>query len=122
VVLRIKTVDDVPTELFTDGTSSRLTIPTDTTWLLDIRIVAQSAGNDDRAIYHRRCCLTNDGGTTALEGTVQTVGTDIESDANWDVTVTANDTNDALKIEATGVASTDIRWVACVDLVQVTYP
>ena len=122
LVLRIKTTDDVPTELFTDGTSSRLTIPTDTTWLLDIRIVAQSAGNDDRAIYHRRCCLTNDGGTTALEGTVQTVGTDIESDANWDVTVTANNTNDALKIEATGVASTDIRWVACVDLVQVTYP
>jgi len=122
LVLRIKTTDDVATEMFVDGTSSRLTIPTDTTWLLDIRIVAQSAGNDDRAIYHRRCCLTNDGGTTALEGTVQTVGTDIESDANWDVTVTANDTNDALKIEATGVASTDIRWVACVDLVQVTYP
>ena len=122
VVLRIKTVDATPTELFVDGTSSRLAIPADTTWLADIRIVAQSSGNDDRAIYHRRCCLTNDGGTTALEGAVQTVGTDIESDANWDVAVTANDTNDAIKIEATGVAATDIRWVACVDLVQVTYP
>jgi len=122
VVLRIKTTDDTATELFVDGTSSRLAIPADTTWLLDIRIVAQSSANADRAIYHRRCCLTNAAGTTALEGAVQTVGTDIESDAAWDVAVSANDTNDALKIEVEGASGTDIRWVACVDLVQVTYP
>ena len=37
------------------------------------------------------------------------------------VSATADDTNEALQINVTGLASTNIRWVAVVDISQVSY-
>jgi hypothetical protein len=36
-------------------------------------------------------------------------------------TVTADDTNEALQINVTGLASTNIRWIAVIDYSQVSY-
>jgi hypothetical protein len=41
--------------------------------------------------------------------------------AAWDVTLTADTTNGGLKIEVTGAAATNIRWVATVNTSEVTY-
>jgi hypothetical protein len=39
----------------------------------------------------------------------------------WAIALTADTTNGGLKIEATGAAATDIRWVATVNTSEVTY-
>jgi len=123
LVMRNATTDATVTELFLDGTSLRATIPNNTLWHADIRIAARQATGTNHAIYHRKCAIYKNttAGSTALQGTVQTIGTDVESDANWDVTVSADTTNGSLKIEVTGVAATNIRWVAEVSLVEVAY-
>jgi hypothetical protein len=66
------------------------------------------------AHYIRKAAIRNVGGTTQLMGSVTTVGTDYESDAGLDVAITADDGNDTLKIEVTGLASTTIRWIIAV--------
>jgi hypothetical protein len=64
--------------------------------------------------YLRKFAIRNDGGATQLLGSVTTVGTDAESDAGLDVSVTANDTTDCLEVTVTGLASTTIRWMAVI--------
>jgi hypothetical protein len=123
MVLRNATTDATATELFLDGSSARATIPNNTCWHADIRIVARQATGTNHATYHRKCTIYKNttAASTTLVGTVQTIGTDEESDANWAVAVTADTTNGSLKIEVTGVAATNIRWVAELSVVEVAY-
>ena len=67
--------------------------------------------------------IKNLGGTTSLVGTVSTVGTDVEDAgaSTWDVTITADNTNDALDIKVTGATSTTIRWVVVVQGLEIAY-
>jgi hypothetical protein len=103
------------------------TIPNNTTWAADIDIVARSAGGTENAYFKRRLVIQKGttAGSTALVGTVQTVGTDIGTTnmllIATPITLTADTTNGALKLEVTGLAATNIRWVAKVSLVEVGY-
>jgi hypothetical protein len=45
---------------------------------------------------------------------VTTVGTDHESQAGYDVSITADNTSDYLKISVTGDSSKTLRWLAVV--------
>lgn len=100
-----------------------LTIPTDTAWDVMIRIVATQQGMANIKRFDRSCIAVNDGGTINLSG-VDTIGTDqtIGSPGSWSVALSADNTNNALKVEVTGAASTDIRWVASVEVVEVAFP
>jgi hypothetical protein len=64
--------------------------------------------------------LKNIGGTISLVGSL-TSTTPWEDVSAWDATVVADDANDALEVKVTGAASTNIRWVASVRTVEVTY-
>jgi hypothetical protein len=108
-------------ELFIDGSSEQATIPTDTTWLWEARIVGMDDTQTDRAVYVRRGCLYNKAGGTVMQGSVETIGSDIETNGNWNVQVTADNTNDALKIEAHGDTSQNVGWVVSLQYVQVSY-
>jgi len=120
-VMRNATTDATPTEVYLDGASLQLTIAADTCYMFTIRVSAiEDSSGTDAAGYHIQGCLVNNGGTTALVGT-PTV-TSHESDAAWDCAASADDTNDALAITVTGAAATNVRWVATVELTQVTYP
>ena len=120
LVARVGTTDATKTALWLNGTSQRLVLPANTTWAAAIYVTGRSTGGTDNAFYIRQCVIKRDGANnTALVGTVQTIGTDIESNAAWDVEVTADDTNEALQIAVTGAAATTIRWVARVELVEV---
>jgi len=125
LVMSNLTTNDTPTELslLSTGSTDRLVLPNNTMWHADIRIAARQVGGANHAIYHRKCCIYRNANaaSTALQGTVQTIGTDEESDANWNVAITADTTNGSLKIEVTGVAATNIRWVADIQLVEVAY-
>ena len=62
--------------------------------------------------------LVNDGGTTTLANSAITV---IQNASSWGLALSADNTNNALKIQVTGEASHNIRWVANIQTAEVTY-
>lgn len=120
LVLRRRTTDSAAYELMLDGSAQRLEIPTDTAWDALIRVVAAEEGMGDIMSFDRRCCIKNDGGTASLVGTVDTIGAD-KGSAGWSLSV-GTSLVPGLAIEVSGAASTNIRWVASVDLVEVAAP
>jgi len=117
-VLRNTTTNATPTNVFLDGSAARLSIASGKVWAFNMLIVAKDTGNMDGAGYRVVGCIKNNGGTTALVGTVTTTVLG-EDQAAWDVAVTADNTNDALDIKCTGAAARTIRWVASVSVAEV---
>jgi hypothetical protein len=117
-----KTTNNTPEELFLDGDggSKRITIAADTTWSFRILVVARRTDADNEsAAYDFVGCIDNNAGTTALVGSV-TKTVVAEDTAAWDCNVTADNTNDALIVTATGENSKTIQWVAFIQLVETT--
>jgi hypothetical protein len=115
-----RTTDATATELTLAGiapaSGSRIIILDGQTLSCLINIVGreENGGANDHASFLRQVLIRREGSTTQLVGSVQTLGTDINP-AGWGgVTITADDTNESLKIEVTGAASTNIRWAAAV--------
>lgn len=95
---------------------TKLTIPTDTTWAVRALIVARRVDSTgESAAYELLGCIDNNGGTTALVGSVSKTVI-AEDTAAWDVAMTADDTNDALVISVTGEAAKTINWVANIQI------
>jgi hypothetical protein len=82
---------------------TRFTIPSGKTMSALINIIAATSGGEFANRYIRAVTIANRGGTTALRGAVKDIDTD-EQIAGADVTISANDTNDAIRIEFSGVA------------------
>jgi len=123
-VLRRTAVDANVTEMFLDGTTERMTIPNDTTWVAKIMVGGRrtDGGGTQSAGYSTECVIKNEAGTVTMLGGNQTALTPIyEEDVNWNVAVEADDTNDALVIKVTGAAAQNHAWVARVEVVQITY-
>jgi hypothetical protein len=110
-----RTTNATATELIFLG-SPHFTIATNQTISCLINIVGrkESGGANDGASFIRQVCIRNTSGTVSLIGSVQTVGVDINP-AGWGgVTITADTTTESLKIAVTGLALTNIRWMATV--------
>ena len=122
-VLRNSTANNTPTELFLDGSSTRLTIPVNKAMGFTIQVIGSIQGMAENSYFVRKGMIVNDNATTTLVGSVESVGTDQKSAGATatDVTVTASDANDALIITVTGIAAQNWRWVASVDAVEVQY-
>ena len=45
----------------------------------------------------------------------------METNAAYNVDITADDTNDALQVEVTGVASETLRWTIHIEGVEIVY-
>lgn len=120
LVVRNSTSNATQTELFLNGSSLRITIPTDTTWVFSAMVVARRTDADNEsAAYIIEGCIDNNAGTTALVGTV-TVTVLAEDNAAWDAVAEADNTNDALVFKVTAEAAKAVRWVGWVRLVEVT--
>ena len=52
---------------------------------------------------------------------VNSVINELNVPTGWAIALTADTTFGCLKVEATGVASTNIRWVATINTSEVTY-
>lgn len=121
LTLRWQTTNNTQSELFIDGAGERMTIPTDTTWAFSIYIVARRTDADNESAgWEVKGVIDRNVNTTALVGTVATTTLGDDSSGAWTVSVNADDTNEALRIQVTGQNSKTIRWVASVRLVQVT--
>lgn len=129
-VLRQTTTSNDLTEIYLDGASRKAILPNDTTWHANIKVTARTntAGNKF-AGFERRCLITR--GTTAAStqmiGSPQIIGTDMGTNYGsppngWDIYLSADTTNGALKIEVMGEFSTNIRWVAELSLTEVSFP
>lgn len=113
-------------ELYVDGSAQRITVTASRTWGFKIMLSArQTAGAGgtvgDSSYWEIDGCIKRDGSNnTALVGSTTTtlVGQDAGA-AAWAVAVTADDTNESLKIAVTGEATKTIHWVARVTTVEV---
>jgi hypothetical protein len=120
-VLRQTTTDFNITELLLNGggaSQERLTIANNRTVVFDILVVGRSS-TAASAGWHIRGVIENVNGTTAFVGTPD--NSILARDIAWEVTVAADDTNDALIILVLGSPNTNIRWVATVRTVEVSW-
>lgn len=123
VMAKVATTDGTVAELEVDGAAGSIAIPNNTTWEAQIRIVARQQGGTRAASFWRRALISKDGtaGSTALVAE-STPDADLTSASTpWSVALSADTTNGALKIDVTGEAATNIRWVAHISLVEVGY-
>ena len=116
-VFRNKTTTNSAVELFLDGASARYTVTSGKIISMLINITGTKSDGSAVAHYVRQYSIKNIGGTTSQVYAAVTVGTD--NAAGTSIAISADDTNDSLKIEVTGVASETWRWVASVDAVEV---
>jgi len=102
-----------------EGATNRINIAANTAWLFTVNVIAKTADSANVKIWTRRGLIANDGGSTTISA-LDTIGTDsVIGTLGASIAITADDTNDALKVEATGVAATTIDWVARIDITQV---
>lgn len=107
-----KTINDTETELFLNGASVRLVLTAG--YVLHCRVQIVGAKSDGSAVarYDRQVTIKRVGSATSLVGSVITLGTD--EAAGTSIAITADDTNESLRIAVTGIAAETWRWLAVV--------
>lgn len=120
LLARNNTTGSTPTTLFLDGSFTRFTIPAGKVISMQIMIEGARSGGADAYRYTRHLTIKNVSGTTTLIDVV-TVGTDYESNAATDVTITADDTTDSLDVKVTNITGENWRSVMRADLVELAY-
>lgn len=114
IIVKGRTTNATPTELFSTH-QTPISIIENTTLFGQIEICAIEETNaTEAAHYIRKFAIQNLGGTTTLIGSVTNVGTDEESDAGYDLSITSNDSTNSLSILVTGDSSKTLRWVGVV--------
>lgn len=94
------------------------TLADNTVYELDVTLLGRrtnpaAAGTSEYAVYRRRVVYTRDNaGAATIVGTAETIGTDRESTAGYDITIDAS-TND-VRVRATGATSHNVTWTATV--------
>jgi hypothetical protein len=123
-MLKQKTTNATPVRLQANGinqTAIYTLIPSGRVLLALIKISGVKSDGSACAEYLRKVAIKNVSGTTSLVGSVETIGTDIEDNASTDVSITADNTNDAVNITVTGIAAETWRWVAVVEGLEIAY-
>ena len=128
-VLRSDTTDATAEALTTNNstasTTNQIILPNNSAYSFSGTIIAResAAAGSDYASWEIKGALLRDGSaaTTVLgNGIVNKLYATAGASA-WAVALTADTTNGGLKIEVTGAAATNIRWVATVNTSEVTY-
>ena len=125
-VLAKDTTNNTATALTSDGgavaITNQVTLPNNSAYAFTGTVVArqQASGGTASAAWKIEGLIRREGsaGTTTL---VASTVTAIDNTPGWTLALSADTTNGGLKIEATGAAATNIRWVATVQTSEVTY-
>jgi len=113
--LRNTTTDATATTLFLNGSAARLTIPAQSCWSWVVRVAAYNSTDNTAAAWTIAGGIRRDNaGNTVLLGTAVSNSFADSGMSSAAVAVTADDTNEALQIAVTGLASKTIRWHATV--------
>jgi trimeric autotransporter adhesin len=112
------TAEALTTTNSTAGSTNQIVAASDTCIMFSGTVVAMQNGAADQGGWEIKGLLKNDGGTTTLvNSNVQT----FDDGNSWAVALSADNTNNALKVQVTGEASHNIRWVANIQTSEVTY-
>lgn len=127
VVMSTATTNATITELTAGNTAAsafnRIVLPNNSTFSFTGSVVARSSTGDTAGwrfsgTIERGAAAAN----TAIIGAVLQTDTNAEAGAStWVLTVDADTTNGSLRIRGTGVAATNIRWVATVETCELVY-
>lgn len=127
-ILKVDTTNATITELTTNGLTgsgitNRIYVNSGAVYGCEVYLTGKVTGSANSLYYKRSFAIANNGGTTALNGSVATVGTDIASVAiaAASITISANNGDDCIKLEVTGIAATNIRWTCRVDVTVSLY-
>jgi hypothetical protein len=102
-----------------NGSSERLYVTTNRTLFATVNVAGIKSDGSAAAHYIRKVAVKNIAGTVSLIGSVSTVGTDVEDNASYNVTITADNTYKALDIKVTGADTETLRWVTHVQGVEI---
>ena len=125
-VLLSATTDATAEPMTTDGSSGstddQIILPNNSAYAFHGTIVArqQASQGTASAAWKIEGLIRREGsaGTTVLVNSATTV---LDNTPSWGLALSADTTNGGLKVEATGAASTNIRWVATIHTSEVTY-
>jgi len=126
IVLRKATTDATASVLTasggTGGIGNQIVLPNNSAFAFHGTIVArqQASAGTASAAWKVEGLIRREGsaGTTVLVNSATTV---LDNTPGWGMALSADTTNGGLKVEATGAASTNIRWVATIHTSEVTY-
>ena len=126
LLARIESTDGTVTTLCLDGISALQVLPASTTWGFEMNLTArQTAGSGgtvgDSKFWTAAGIIKRDGSnnTVLVAPVTPTVIANDAGASAWTVTITADDTNEAFKIEVTGEVNKTIHWVANIRMVEV---
>lgn len=114
------TTDATPTEMLID--SARLTVGADEVWLFTIAVVGVDSSTRDTKTWLFEGAIKRDASNnTSIVGTVnkEVPSADVGASA-WDCDVSADDTNEALKVLVTGEAAHSIKWKASAMITKIS--
>ena len=119
-VLYATTSDATQTELFLNGSSTRILLPDNTTMMFEADVVGRNSTGTKHCAFRLQGVIDRTSSSTTIIGTVnETIIA--ETEEAWVATATADDTNDTVVIKVTGEASTTIRWTAFVKTTRITH-
>ena len=109
-----------------NGMYSGVKLPSNKTFFADVNIVGRRTNggqtNKQHAAYQLKACITNDAFGRAVVGSVNKTVI-AESNSAWDVQLAfaggGSGQTDFLLVQCKGAASTNVNWVAKVDLLEV---
>ncbi|MFA5186702.1 MAG: hypothetical protein WC551_09520 [Patescibacteria group bacterium] len=119
-ILYNTTTDDTITELFLDGSSSRLTIAEGVTWFFSVRLIGRQTNGDytTGGSFWTGILTRDSGGSASMPNNAQL--SNCLNDFGWDWDIKADTTNQSLLITVQGGATDTVKWVADVELVIVS--
>ena len=128
-VLSYSSTDATPIALNTDSwtpnATNQIILPNNSAYSFSGTIIArqQAADGSNYASWEIKGALLRDANaaSTVLGNGIINKLYSTSGAAAWAIALTADTTSGGLKIEATGAAATDIRWVATVNTSEVTY-
>ena len=130
-VLRQSTTDDDPKVMLTDNPAATVSainqviLPNNSAYSFSGTIIARESATNgsDYASWEIKGALLRDANaaSTVLGNGIQNKLYATSGASAWAIALSADTTNGGLKIEVTGAASTNIRWVATVNTSEVTY-
>ena len=124
--LYVQTTNATPAVLTSDnaaaGSTNQLIVPNNSAYAFTGTVVArrQAAGGTESAAWKVEGLIRREG-TAASTTLVFSTAVAISNVPLWGLALTADTTNGGLKVEATGAASTNIRWIATIDTSEVVY-
>lgn len=114
------TTDNTQTELFLDNINTQALVPSDSTWLFEIKLSARrtDSANESNIYWFSGACDRQ-----SLINSIQLIGiidsSEIIQSANWLVDVSVDTSTAALSVKVTGENGKTIKWAAGIKVTEV---